>query len=274
MMKKIQIIVLLLLSYTINAQEKLISRLSDYNIQGKVKFFILKTKNYEKPNKIIKDPNTIYVQNDPNFISEFHFNSYGFLYESKSQQEDYTWKKYEFTENKENPLPTKITLETLNNNKNSKQYDYTMMLDYQDQAYLITYQYQNGKKHTVRRELDSNGNVIKEHLVPVGKKIFTYRYDEKNNLIEKQKNQEVIVKYIYEFDKDDEISKKTEIHKSGSTFIFSYEKGLLTKIVDEEGDEQIFTYEFDEKGNWTKRTYKINDVLVSEDFREYVYAEN
>ena len=36
---------------------------------------------------------------------------------------------------------------------------------------------------------DEKGNVIKEHLVPKTKKVFTYSYDEKNNMIEKRKNE-------------------------------------------------------------------------------------
>ena len=71
-MKNIQIILLFLLSFSLNAQQKLILNLSDFNIQGKVKSFTLKTKNYQNPNKIGKEVNTIYVQMDPDFISKVH----------------------------------------------------------------------------------------------------------------------------------------------------------------------------------------------------------
>lgn len=93
-------------------------------------------------------------------------------------------------------------------------------------------------------------------------------------MIEKKKNQEFYLKNCYLYDKDDKVIQKKEVHKNGLTHIFTYENGLLTSITNPKGDVQNFTYEFDEKGNWIKRTYKINDVLVSEDFREYVYAEN
>lgn len=271
-MKKIQIILLFLLCFSLNAQQKLILNLSDFNIQGKVKSFTLKTKNYQNPYKISKDVNTIYVQMDPDFISEFYFNPQGFLYESKSQVNGYTWKKYEFIGTTSNPLLSKITAKAINN-KNSKSDNYTILVAYENQSYLVTTAFEDGKKQSIRSYLDSKGNVIKEHLEPIGNKVFTYSYDEKNNIIEKNKNQEFYLKNIYLYDKNDKIIQKTEVHKNGLTHTFTYDNGLLTSITKPEGDVQTFTYEFDKNGNWIKRTYKINDVLVSEDFREYVYAE-
>lgn len=273
-MKNIQIILLFLLSFSLNAQQKLILNLSDFNIQGKVKSFTLKTKNYQNPNKIGKEVNTIYVQMDPDFISEFYFNPQGFLYESKSQEHKNTWKKYEFVGTEKNPLVSKISAQTIKENKDSNQEIYTISAVYQDQSYLVTTLFEDGKKKSVRRYLDSKGNVIKEHLEPIGKKVLTYTYDEKNNMIEINKNQEFYLKNIYLYDKEGKIIQKSEVHKNGLTHTFTYDNGLLTSITKPEGDVQNFTYEFDKNGNWIKRAYKINGVLVSEDFREYVYAEN
>ena len=272
-MKKIQIILILLLGITLNAQQKLILNLSDFNIQGKVKSFTLKTKNYQNPYKISKDVNTIYVQMDPDFISEFYFNPQGFLYESKSQVRGNTWKKYEFIGTEKNPLVSRISAQTIKENKDSKQENYTISAVYQDQSYLMTTLFEDGKKQTVRRYLDSKGNVIKEHLEPIGNKVLTYTYDEKNNMVEINKNQEFYLKNSYLYDKYGKIIQKTEVHKNGLTHIFTYDNDLPTSITNPKGDVQTFTYAFDKNGNWVKRAYKINDVLISEDFREYVYAE-
>lgn len=270
-MKKFQLILILLLSISFNAQQKISSNLSDFNIRGKVKSFKLKTKNYEDPNKISKEGNTIYVQLDPNFVSEFYFNAQGILYESKSQEYFNSWKKYEFSCNEANPLVTKITTYAIN--KNSKKEHFTVFVTYQDQSRLVITQLQDGKTHSIRSIFDSKGNIIKEHLEPIGDKVFTYTYDEKNNMIEKKKNQEFYLKNIYVYDHDNKIIEKTEIHNNGQISIFTYNNGLLASITNPEGDKQTFTYEFDKNGNWIKRFHKVNGVLVSEDFREFVYNE-
>ena len=263
-------LITILISTLAFTQQKLQSHSTDFNIKGKVKSFTSTTKNYKSINDLVKDSDILFVQNDPNFTSEYYFNEDGFLYESKTDEVGYTWKKYEFSKAKK-PLVIKISV--LKKDKISAEYipNYTIDITYQNESSLVTTNYSNGKKEVIQRYLDKKGNVIKEHLVPKTKKVFTYSYDEKNNMVEKKKNEEFYSKNTYQYDNEGNISQKIETHKSGSFHTFNYEKGLLTSILLPEGDIQTFTYEFDSKGNWTKRTTKMNDILVSEDFRVYEY---
>ena len=266
MFKNIFNFIIFFVSISTFSQQKLQSHTADFNIKGKAISFTSTTKNYKSINDLVKDSDILFVQNDPNFTSEYKFNEDGFLYESKTDDVGYTWKKYEFSMAKK-PLVIKISV--LKKDKISAEYipNYTIDITYQNESSLVTTNYSNGKKEIIQRYFDEKGNVIKEHLVPKTKKVFTYSYDEKNNMIEKKNNNEFYSKNTYQYDNEGNISQKIETHKSGSFFTFNYEKGLLTSILLPEGDIQTFIYEFDSKGNWTKRTTKMNDTLVSEDFR-------
>ena len=93
-------LLLFLVAINFNAQQKLQSHTADFNIKGKVKSFTSTTKNYKSINDLVKDSDILFVQNDPNFTSEYYFNEDGFLYESKTDEVGYTWKKYEFSKAK------------------------------------------------------------------------------------------------------------------------------------------------------------------------------
>ena len=118
------IITLLIFSLT-QAQQKLQSHTTDFNILGKVKSFTSTTKNYKSINDLVKDSDILFVQNDLNFTSEYKFNEDGFLYESKTDEVGYTWKKYEFSKAKK-PLVIKISV--LKKDKISAEYKKTIVM--------------------------------------------------------------------------------------------------------------------------------------------------
>lgn len=94
---------------------------------------------------MVKDSDILFVQNDLNFTSEYKFNEDGFLYESKTDEVGYTWKKYEFSKAKK-PLVIKISV--LKKDKISAEYipNYTIDITYQNESSLVTTNYSNGKR--------------------------------------------------------------------------------------------------------------------------------
>ena len=142
-------LITILISTLAFTQQKLQSHSTDFNIKGKVKSFTSTTKNYKSINDLVKDSDILFVQNDPNFTSEYYFNEDGFLYESKTDEVGYTWKKYEFSKAKK-PLVIKISV--LKKDKISAEYipNYTIDITYQNESSLVTTNYSNGKKEIIR----------------------------------------------------------------------------------------------------------------------------
>lgn len=263
-------LLILLISYAF-AQEKIRIHKSHLDVRGDVISFTSRTINHKNPNKLVNDPNMFFIQSDPNFTSEYYFNTLGFLYESKTQEKGYTWKKYEFTDAPVNLTVIKITALSKRKIKEKFQPNYVMNIECKDHSADVTTTLNNGDKQTIRRYFDEKENVIKEQLVPEGEKEFTYLYDNGNRLIERKRNNGDFTKYEYETDQNGEIIKKTEINQNDEKRVMNYENG---RVVSEIFPTYTLRYEYsdlDKFGNWTKKTIFLNDVLISEEYREFWY---
>lgn len=255
-----------------HAQQKLALHLSDFNLYGNIKSFTENTVNYADANRVLANYNTFFGRNNPKFINEFYFDNLGNLIESKSEDPIYIWKKYEYSYKNGKAQLNKISALSKNNMADEYKPLYTVSLTHKKNYLDYKTKKSVGKAQIIRRIFDKDGRILRELVVgKKSEKEYQYSYDSHNNVTERKRNNGYITKTEYQYDETGKISQEKETDYNERKVIKNYKDGLLTSY-EVQGDYTMnYSYEFDAHGNWLKRSTLINNILISEDFRQIQY---
>ena len=140
--------------------------------------------------------------------------------------------------------------------------------------------------NTLTYSFDKSGNVIlKKNLQTTKNKSYnysnTYKYDNKNNIIETNSDFDIFgtLKVVNTYDSENRIEKSIEYRNKQieKVILFDkfYDESLISFYRNGTLERELkYEYEFDTKGNWIKRKAYVKNSSKHGDEFKFIYVEN